>query len=244
MNAQAWRVNASIAHGGPAAIDVAPPAGVVVGGTGITLGASVRDASGHILSNRTPEWASSCAALSDQQAVSTVATPPPSASGKQCLVVASFGNLTATITLTVSFAPPYTLTLSPTSASLGAGQTQTFTATVVDANGQTPDNVSIRWTSTCGGLSATAGSTVTVTAPADLTGGVCTVTATTSSGGTPSSVEGSVSSGMSVVIPILVALPAAVGAYLFLRWRKNRPPKFEQIGEGLMDDKKFEVEIR
>lgn len=244
VNAQAWRTNVSIAHGPPASVEVAPPAAVVVEGTAITLGASVQDAFGHILSNRTPEWSSSCAQLSATEGISITATPPATAGGQTCLVVATFGTFTATITLTISYAPPYTVTISPATASLSAGQTQEFVATVTDANGVTPRNVSVRWASTCGGLSSQGGDRVTVTAPSDLGGAQCTVTASITVAGVTSSTGAPLSTGMSLLIPIMIVIPAAIGGFLFLRWWKKRPPKFEQIGEGLMDEKKFEVEIR
>src|SRR6185295_14168300 len=124
VNAQAWRVNVTVAHGPPDSVDVDPPAASVVEGTGVNLGAAVRDPSGHILKNFTIDWTSSCAQLVPNEGPSTTATPGRTDGGKTCIVNAHYANFSATITLQVSYATPYTVTVSPASSSLGAGQTQ------------------------------------------------------------------------------------------------------------------------
>lgn len=66
--------------------------------------------------------------------------------------------------------PPVAVSVSPTSATVNAGATQAFTATVTNTT-----NTSVTWTSSGGTLSGS-GATVTWTAP--VTGGSYTVTAT------------------------------------------------------------------
>ena len=247
VNAQAWRLNLSVVHAGPASVAVDPASASVVGGAATLLGASVLDAYGHILPSESIEWDSACAALSSESGVVTTATVPLTAGGTTCTVTASLADFTATITISVGYATPYSLTIEPSSASLSGGGKQEFRATVVDANGLPITGAIIAWTSTCGGLSSVSGYTVTLTAPSDLGGATCSVTASTAAGGAASTSSGSVTTGMSMLIPIAVAVPAALCAVLFLRWRKNRPPKFPDMLRGELpgdETPKFDVEIR
>ncbi|MCC6244869.1 MAG: hypothetical protein IT353_18625 [Gemmatimonadaceae bacterium] len=79
-----------------------------------------------------------------------------------------------------SVAPaPVAVTITPTTATVNAGGTQDFSATVANAT-----NSSINWTTTGGTLSATTGASVTFTAP--LTGGPFTITATSAADATKS----------------------------------------------------------
>jgi len=77
-----------------------------------------------------------------------------------------------------SVAPePVAISISPTTATINAGGTQSFSATVTNAS-----NTAVNWTSSGGTLSATTGASVTFTGPA--TGGSFTVTATSAADAT------------------------------------------------------------
>src|SRR5256885_673756 len=126
-----------------AAVTVRPGSGALAAGQTGQLPATPRDASGNPLTGRAISWSSSD---------NTIATV--SSSGLVTGVVAGAVTITATsegqsgtASITVSGVPVASVTVSPASASVPAGQTQQLTATLRDANGPILTGRSVTWAS-------------------------------------------------------------------------------------------------
>jgi uncharacterized protein YjdB len=133
-------------------VSVSPATASLAVGASQTLAATVKDQSGAAMSCSALTWAS------QNTAIVTV-----SASGSAKAIAAGSANITATcasasgaaaITVTSSTTPPppttpvvTTVSVSPSSASIIAGATQTLTATVRDQNGATMSGQTVTWSS-------------------------------------------------------------------------------------------------
>jgi uncharacterized protein YjdB len=144
-----------------AAVSVALNAPSLTPGNTTQATATVRDASGAILTGRSITWTSS------NTSAATV-----SASGLVTAVAAGSANIIATsegksgqAAITVTPPPVATVTVSPSSGNLVAGATLQLTATLRDASGATLTNRSIAWTSSDNAI-ATVSATGLVTAVA------------------------------------------------------------------------------
>src|SRR2546425_742160 len=127
-----------------AAVTVTPSSGTVAIGQTVQLTATPRDASGNPLTGRAIGWSSSD---------NTIATV--SSTGLVTGVVAGAVTITATsegqsgtASITVSGVPVASVTVSPASASVPAGQTQQLTATLKDADGNVLTGRPGAWAST------------------------------------------------------------------------------------------------
>src|SRR5206468_3774914 len=114
-----------------ATVTVSPSPASVVAGQTVQLTATPKDANGNPLSGRVVTW------LSSNTTVATV-----NASGRVTGKVAGTATITATCEgqsgtsdVTVTVAPVASVTVSPSPASVGVGQTVQLTATPKDANG-------------------------------------------------------------------------------------------------------------
>src|SRR5881409_2644823 len=126
-----------------ASVAVSPASASVQVGQTVQLAATPRDANGNPLSGRAVSWASS------NTAVATV-----SGSGLVTGVTAGSATITATsegqggtATITVSTVPVASVTVSPATASVQAGQTVQLAATPKDANGNPLSGRTVTWAS-------------------------------------------------------------------------------------------------
>src|SRR5205807_589553 len=126
-----------------AAVTVTPASVSVLQGQTVQLTATPRDASGNPLTGRAISWSSSD---------NTIATV--NSSGLVTGVVAGAVTITATsegqsgtASITVSGVPVASVTVSPASASVPAGQTVELSATLRDANGNILTGRSVTWAS-------------------------------------------------------------------------------------------------
>ncbi len=105
-------------------------------------------------------WTSSCGTIGSTSGLFTAPLSPSS-----CTITATASDGSGHVASTVATIPS-PLTISPTTASTGQGQTQQFNA-----------NAPVTWTASCGSINANGLFTATATQ-----GSVCTITATASSG--------------------------------------------------------------
>src|SRR6266705_1862852 len=168
-----------------ASVTVSPASASVQAGQTVQLTATPKDANGNALSGRTVTWASS------NGSVGTV-----NGSGLVTGVVGGSTTITATsegqsgssaVTVTAGPLPVASVTVSPASASVPAGQTVQLTATAKDANGNALTGRTVTWASSnisVGTVNASglvtgvvAGST-TITATSEGKSGTSAVTVT------------------------------------------------------------------
>src|SRR2546428_5908571 len=153
-----------------ASVTVSPATASVQVGQTVQLSAIPRDANGNPLAGRTVAWGSG------SPAVATV-----SASGLVTGVTAGAATITATwegksgtATITVSTVPVASVTVSPATASVQAGQTVPLAATPKDANGNPLSGRTVTWASSNPAV-ATVSASGLVTG---VTAGAATITAT------------------------------------------------------------------
>ncbi|HEV8410345.1 MAG TPA: Ig-like domain-containing protein [Gemmatimonadaceae bacterium] len=127
-------------------IIVAPsPAFVVVHGTQ-QLTATVRDASGSVITGLTVVW------QSNNPGVATVSSTGlvTGVTNGSAIISASIGGFLGTSSVTVQTVitlGPSSVAVSPTAATVGIGRTQQFTATATDSTGNTFPNATATWSS-------------------------------------------------------------------------------------------------
>src|SRR5207249_2838032 len=115
-----------------AAVTVTPSSGTVAIGQTVQLTATPRDASGNPLTGRAISWQSSNSAIASVNGSGLVSGV---AAGGPVTITATREGQSGTASITVSGVPVASVTVSPASASVPAGQTQQLTATLRDANG-------------------------------------------------------------------------------------------------------------
>src|SRR5437016_5467184 len=124
-----------------ARVEVTPPSASVQAGQTVQLTATPKDANGAPLSGRTVTWSSSntaVAAVSNSGLVSGV-TP-----GSATITATSEGK-SGTSSISVTNVPVATVDVTPSSASVQAGQTVQLTATPKDANGGPLSGRTVTW---------------------------------------------------------------------------------------------------
>ncbi len=231
-NAVSRTVSVSVSNGPPALVVVTAQAATVSAGSTLTFTGVVKTASNHTLSGLVVTWSSSCGNFTPASGPQTILTAPRDGGGTSCTITGTYAALSSQATVAVDYAAPFKVTVSPANPSLSAGGSQEFSAVVTDASGKLVPDAPITWSASCGALSATQGSTVTFTAPGDLGGSSCSVTASTPYGGVNSQSASPVKTGMSLLIPLAVV--GAVGAVgvLFLLQRRRRSEPSEEIAES------------
>src|SRR5690242_9553104 len=153
-----------------ASVTVSPSSASLFVGQTMQLGATMTDSVGNVLSGRTVTWTSS------NPAVATV-----NGSGLAGAVTVGSATITATsegrtgtAVISVSNVPVATVTVSPASASVLAGQTVQLGATTKDASGNVLTGRSIVWTSSTGSVATVNGNGLVT----GVTAGSATITAT------------------------------------------------------------------
>lgn len=151
-------------------VSVSPTSATVGLGTTQQLNATITPANA---TNQNVSWSSSNTAVATINASGLVTAV--SAGSATITVTTADGNKTATSAITVSTIPVSSVAVSPTTASLYAGNTQQFTATISPANAT---NKNVTWSSSNTAI-ATVNSSGLITAVA---AGTATITATTQDG--------------------------------------------------------------
>ena len=171
-----------------ASLSISPGSATLIAGSTQQFSASTRDASGNLLSGRAITWSSTAAA-----------TVTVDANGLLTAIAPGTGSVTAlsegqsvSATVTVIPVPVASVAVEPTSASLIAGLTQQFAATLRDAAGGTLSGRAVAWSSdapaiaavdAAGLVTAIAPGTATVSAESEGRAGSATLIVTSASGG-------------------------------------------------------------
>ena len=158
-----------------ASVTVSPPTlSLTLGGPPGQLTATVKDASGNVLTNRPVTWTSSdplIASVDQTGLVTPVAVGPAT-------ITATSGSVSGTAAVAVTQVPVSSVTIAPTSISIGQNATTTLTATTKDASNNVLTGRVITWqTSNANVLNLITSSGASI----DVVGGVsgtATITAT------------------------------------------------------------------
>ncbi|PYO44465.1 MAG: hypothetical protein DMD33_02890 [Gemmatimonadetes bacterium] len=172
-------------------VSTVPVASVTVSPTSLSLQtgqtgqltATPRDANGNPLSGRVVTWSSSDTTIAKVSGSGLVTAR----AGGSATVTATSEGQSGAATVTVTFVPVASVTVSPTSLSLQTGQTGQLTATPRDANGNPLSGRVVTWSSSdttiakvsgSGLVTARAGGSATVTATSEGQSGTAAVTVT------------------------------------------------------------------
>src|SRR5206468_2252420 len=166
-----------------ATVTVTPASTTVRTGQGVQLTATPKDANGNPLAGRVVTWASNNTALA---VVDVNGNVTGMAVGSATITATSEGQ-NGTATITVTNIPVASVTVSPSPASVVAGQTVQLTATPKDANGNplagrvitwSTDNASAATVDNSGLVTAAAIGSATITATSEGKSGTSVVTVT------------------------------------------------------------------
>jgi len=157
-----------------ASVTVAPADTSIIVGTTATLVATLKDASGTVLTGRTIKWSTSDASVASVNATGVVTGVVASATA--VTITATSEGQSGTASVTVKPLPVASVTVMPAAPVILAGDSVQLTATAFDADSKPLPGLTFSWTSSDGTV-ATVSATGMVTSLAD---GMTTITATTS----------------------------------------------------------------
>jgi uncharacterized protein YjdB len=164
-----------------ATVSVNPPSVSVVAGRSTTLAATLRDASGQIVTGRAVAWSSSNTLVATVSSSGVVTAIAPGAAA----ITATSEGRSGSSSVTVTSVPVATVTVAPTPTTLETGSTITLSATLKDAGGATLTNRAIAWSSSnslvasvsgTGVVTAVSAGSATITATSDGVSGTAAVT--------------------------------------------------------------------
>src|SRR5213596_3599525 len=166
-----------------ASVSVSPASATVAAGQAVQLTATPKDANGNPLSGRTVTWSSNntSVAIADVNGNVTAIAP-----GSATITATSEGQ-SGTAAITVTSVPVASVTVSPASASVQAGQTVQLTATPKDVNGNPLTGRTITWASSntsvatvnsSGLVSGVVAGSATITATSEGQSGTSAITVT------------------------------------------------------------------
>src|SRR2546426_762367 len=127
-------------------VTVSPPTATVALGQTVQLTATLRDASGNVLTGRTVTWSSSNLAVATVVATVDGTGLVTGVSAGPAVITATSEGKSGSASVTVT-APVATVTVTPATASVAVGQTVQLTATLRDANGNVLSGRTVLWTS-------------------------------------------------------------------------------------------------
>lgn len=171
-----------------ASLSISPGSATVIVGSTQQFSATTRDANGALLSGRPISWSANSAATASVDANGLLTAIAP---GTASVTAFSEGQ-SVTASVNVIPVPVASVTLAPNFATLVAGTTQQFAATVRDAAGITLTGRNVAWSSdapaiatvdAAGLVTAIAPGTATVSAASEGRAGSATLTITSGSGG-------------------------------------------------------------
>src|SRR5216117_3442855 len=142
-------VSVTIVPAAPARIVVSPTSLSVPAGSTSTLVASLQDTNGNVISAGTLSWSGGLPLSSDGRIVQYSA---PTTTGTDTLTV-SQGGVSSTVDVTIVAGPASAVAISG-SASVAAGATTTFTASLTDAYGNVVSGATVSWSASRGTISA------------------------------------------------------------------------------------------
>jgi uncharacterized protein YjdB len=168
-------------------VEVTPSNGSVVAGTALQLSAAARDSAGGTLAGRQIAWTSSAPGVATVSASGLVTGIAPGTAA----MVGSVEGKSDTAAITVTRRPVASVTVSPASPSIPAGNAVQLGALLRDSEGDTLTGRTVTWTSSDGGVATVTGTglatgvaagTATITATSEGQQGTAIVTVTSSGG--------------------------------------------------------------
>src|SRR2546429_1754596 len=151
-------------------LDVTPATATVQAGQTVQLTATPRDANGAALSGRAVSWSSSNTSLATVSSSGLASGVTP---GSATITATSEGK-SGTASVTVTQVPVATVSVSPATATVQAGQTVQLIATPKDANGATLSGRTVTWSSSNTSVATVSSSGLV----SGVTPGSATITAT------------------------------------------------------------------
>src|SRR5207249_9299047 len=142
-------VSVTIVPAAPARIVVSPTSLSVPAGSTSTLVASLQDTNGNVISAGTLSWSGGLPLSSDGRIVQYSA---PTTTGTDTVTV-SQGGVSSTVDVTIVAGPASAVAISG-SASVAAGATTTFTASLTDAYGNVVSGATVSWSASRGTMTA------------------------------------------------------------------------------------------
>src|SRR5207302_655296 len=183
-----WPPTAPLPTTPVASVDAPPPTATVQAGQTVQLTATPRDANGAALSGRAVSWSSSNPSVATVSSSGLVSGVTP---GSATITATSEGK-SGTASVTVTQVPVATVSVSPATATVQAGQTVQLLATPKDANGAalsgrtvtwSSSNTSVATVSSSGLVSGVTPGSATVTAASEGKTGTASITVTAPTGG-------------------------------------------------------------
>src|SRR5207302_1914169 len=171
-----------------ASVTVSPASVSALQGQTVQLTATPRDANGNPLTGRVITWQSSNSAIASVNGSGLVSGV---AAGGPVTITATSEGQSGTASITVSGVPVASVTVSPASASVPAGQTVQLSATLRDANGNILTGRSVTWASNNTSVATVTGTglvtgkvagSATITATSEGQSGTAAITVTPSTG--------------------------------------------------------------
>lgn len=167
-----------------ATVAVSPSAPSIAVNATVQLAATLRDASGNVLTGRTVTWATAAASIATVSGTGLVTAVT---AGQVTITATSEGRIgTAVVTVQAPAPTPVaTVSVSPAAPTVAANATQQLTATTKDANGAVLTGRVVTWQSSATGVATVDGSglvrgvavgTATITATSEGKSGTATVT--------------------------------------------------------------------
>ncbi|WP_309673042.1 Ig-like domain-containing protein, partial [Gemmatimonas sp.] len=124
-------------------IVLTPAAGTVQPGSQLPLTATVRDAAGNVLSNRTVVWSSGTPTLASVSTTGVVTGIAPGA----VIITATSEGVSATVAITVTSVPVNSIAITPASGTVLVATFLQLTATLRDASNNVLTGRTVTWTS-------------------------------------------------------------------------------------------------
>jgi uncharacterized protein YjdB len=149
---------------------VTPPSPTIIVGRAVQLSAQALSASGQPLNSRAVTWSSSTPGIAQVTATGLVT----GVAAGSTIVFASIDGVLGWANVSVVPTPVATVTVTPSTASVGVGQTAAYTAVLRDATGTVLTGRVIAWSSSNTAAASVDGSGVAT----GVAGGTATITAT------------------------------------------------------------------
>ncbi|HXO84970.1 MAG TPA: Ig-like domain-containing protein, partial [Gemmatimonadales bacterium] len=202
-----------------ATVTVAPPSATILRGTTTPFTATLRDSAGGVLTGRSISWSSTNTAVATVNS-SGVATGV--SVGSASIIVTSEGKAD-TASLTVVNVPVASVTVSPTSATIGVGATQSFTATMRDSAGGLLTGRVVTWRSTATGVATVNASGVATGVAAGSTSIIAT-----------SEGQADTASLTVIVVPVASVTLTPVSATIFITGTRQFTATLRDSAGGLL----------
>jgi uncharacterized protein YjdB len=208
---------------------IEPPSLTLLSGTSTTLTATVRDAAGTVVTDRTVTWTSSNSLVATVSTTGVVLAVAPGSATISATAEGKSGSTSVNVTVV----PVGSVAIQPTAASLTVGQTTTLTIVIKNANGVVVTDRVVSWSSSntlvatvssSGVVKAVASGTATITATSEGRSAGATITVTPSPVGSVTVQPLSTSLAVGQTTPLAATVKDANGTVVtdrLVTWSSN-----------------------